>query len=98
MDNNRKYVIPESVIFARVCDLPMLAATRQQFNETDVAACVLNETGEFIWELVGQGCTFGEILRRTEDHFDADREMILRQVTDFLEILERQRFLLPCEE
>lgn len=87
------FLIPDTVVFARVCEVPLLAATRDQYEETDTAACLLNEAGEFIWHEIEKGASEEEILRHTADYFEEDPEGIRPEVLRFLDALEQQQFL-----
>ena len=93
MDKGWRYEIPDSVVFTRVCDAPVLAVTREEYEETDVAACLLNETGEFLWKQIQEDRPVDEIIRNTAEFFGEDPAQIGPEVEAFLRSLESQHML-----
>ena len=93
MDRACRYKMTESVVFARVCGYPVLAVTRDQYEETEVAACLLNETGEYIWKQIELGFDVEQIIRVTAEYFEEDPDVIRPEVEDFLHSLEAQRMV-----
>lgn len=89
------YRIAECVVFTHVCEVPVLAVTRESFDETDVAASVLNDSGAFIWTCLEKGMSVGEIIRQVMDEFEEEEETVREGVISFLEALKNQNMI--CE-
>lgn len=97
MENKAVYKISESVVYTHVCEVPVLAVTRESFDETDVAASVLNDSGAFIWNCLGKGMTVGEIIRQVASEFEEEEETVREGVTAFLETLKEQNMIFELE-
>ena len=89
-ENKAFYKISERVVYAHVLDVPVLAMTREPFCREGIAACVLNETGQFIWVRLQERNTGEEILQKAVDAFEGEPERIRQEVKEFLRFLEEQ--------
>lgn len=95
MENNRTYQIPEGVVLAHVCDYPMLAVTRELIEQGITAACILNETGEFIWHCVEEGKSELKVVEEMIREYEAPVEEIRSSVAAFLDSMVQQGLLIP---
>jgi hypothetical protein len=50
----------------------------------------LNATGVRAWELMGEGCTIGEIQRRLGEEFDVAPDRVERELTALVDALVRE--------
>lgn len=50
-----------------------------------------NPTGSRVWELLQEGRSLGEIIQTLASEFEASPADLERDVTDFLEVLEREK-------
>ncbi len=57
------------------------------------AVITLNETGAFLWELLNEEQTKESLLENMLKEYDADRELILADIEDFLRVLEDKGLL-----
>ena len=95
MENKRTYQIPEGVVLAHVCDYPVLAVTRDLIEQNTTAACILNETGEFIWHCVEKGWNEQEVMEAVVREYEASKEDIRAGVKAFLNSMAQQGLLIP---
>ena len=64
----------------------------------DSKMAVLSPVAEFIWTLLGEPRTFGEILAAVTDEFEVTAEVAEPDIRDFLRELEEHHFLLKEDE
>lgn len=64
----------------------------------DSKMAVLSPVAEFIWTLLGEPRTFGEILAAVTDEFEVTAEVAEPDIRDFLHELEEHHFLLKEDE
>lgn len=98
MENELIYRIAECVVHTHVCDVPVLAVTRESFDETDVAASVLNDSGAFIWSCLEKGMNVGQIIRKVMEEFEEEEENVREGVTSFLDALKKQNMIIESKE
>ncbi len=60
----------------------------------DSKMAVLSPVAEFIWSLLEEPRTFGELLGSVTDEFEVDAEVAGSDIVDFLRELENHHFLL----
>jgi hypothetical protein len=53
----------------------------------------LNTTGLRVWELLGEGLEFEEVVGLLGSEFDVDLEQLRREVTDLVSMLRREGLL-----
>ena len=97
MENNRTFQIPEGTVLAYVCDYPVLATTRKLIDQNTTAACILNETGEFIWHCVEEGRTEQEVVEAVSREYEASKEEIRAGVKVFLDSMVQQGLMIPSD-
>lgn len=77
----------EHVVSSRLGDVGLLVhlKTNQIFE--------LNSTGLRVWELIGDGLEFEEVVGLLGSEFDVDLEQLRREVTDLVSALRREGLL-----
>jgi hypothetical protein len=60
----------------------------------DSKMAVLSPVAQFIWSLLEESRTFGELLKGVTDEFEVDAEIAGPDILDFLRELENHHFLL----
>jgi hypothetical protein len=60
----------------------------------DSKMAVLSPVAQFIWSLLEEPRTFGELLKGVTDEFEVDAEIAGPDILDFLRELENHHFLL----
>jgi hypothetical protein len=53
----------------------------------------LNETGTFIWQLLGEGLTLGEVEEKLQERYDVSPERAEQSVLDLVRKLEAEKLL-----
>lgn len=94
MENNRTFQIPEGTVLANVCDYPVLATTRKLIDQDTTAACILNETGEFIWHCVEEGKSELQVVEEMTREYEATEEEIRSSVAAFLDSMVQQGLII----
>ena len=77
----------EHVVSSRLGDVGLLVhlKTNQIFE--------LNSTGLRVWELLGEGLGFEEVVGLLGSEFDVDLEQLRREITDLVSMLRREGLL-----
>lgn len=57
------------------------------------AVITLNESGAFLWELLKEEQTKESLLEKMVQEYDADKDLILADVEEFLKVLEDKGLL-----
>lgn len=59
---------------------------------------ILNPVGQFLWTLLEEGKTFGQLLDAVVGEFDVDTQTAARDIEEFLEQLDQNQYLLKTED
>ena len=57
------------------------------------AVITLNESGAFLWELLKEEQTKESLLEKMAQEYDADKDLILADIEEFLKVLEDKGLL-----
>lgn len=89
MDFTKRYQTDGEVTFQRLEDATVLVHLGSgRIHHT-------NLTGSRIWELLEAGKSLDETLETLSAEFDAPHEQIRQEVTEFVELLEKEKMITP---
>ena len=84
MNPSFRYVVHDDVTFQKLDDETVVVHLGTgKIHHT-------NPTGSRVWELLQEGRSLGEIIQTLESEFEAGPADLERDVTEFLEVLERE--------
>lgn len=92
-----RHSIRVGVISKEVCGEWILLATGEAQKVCPLAR-QLNSTGAFFWKMLEQGLDDETMISKALDQFDMDELGVRHGFSDFIRVLEEQRFLLTQEE
>ncbi len=88
----KKYSIKSGYVLRRVAgEAIVLPIGRQELGEGQTA--ILNETGEFLWERLQEPATRQQLEAALLEEFEVDAETAERDISAFIETLEKFHFL-----
>ena len=59
---------------------------------------ILSPVGQFLWTLLEEGKTFGQLLDAVIGEFEVDTQTAARDLEEFLEQLDQNQYLLKMED
>ena len=63
-------------------------------QDTEPCMGILSPVGQFLWELLEQGKSFGELLHAVVEEFDVDSQTAAQDIRDYLKELDEHHYLL----